>query len=80
MVPYDGSEEAESALNEAVDIAKAFDGSVTMLHVYWDPAETRVNKTLQATEQISVRDEVSHRIFHDKEKVLEKAGIQHNFV
>ena len=80
LVPFDGSDEAEAALDEAIDIAKAFDGSVTMLHVYWDPAETRVEKTLQATEQISVRDEASHRIFHDKEKVLEKAGIEHDFV
>jgi nucleotide-binding universal stress UspA family protein len=80
LVPYDGSKEAESALDEAIDIAKAFDGSVTLLHVYWDPSETRVLKAIEATEQIGVRDEPSHRIFHDKEKDLEKAGIKHDFV
>jgi nucleotide-binding universal stress UspA family protein len=78
LVPYDGSDEAKSALNEAIDIAKEFNGSLTLLHVFWDPSETRYENRLEMVENIDIRDEASLRVFSDRMEVLEKSGVDYD--
>jgi nucleotide-binding universal stress UspA family protein len=45
LVAYDGSEFSKRALKEAADLAKKFGGSVTLLHVFWDPDLKKLQRT-----------------------------------
>ena len=66
LVAYDGSEFSKRALKEAVDLAKKFNGSVTLLHVFWDPTVPTVKK-LEGTE---IRDQPTLKLIADAEKLL----------
>ena len=71
LVAYDGSEYSKKALNEAIDIAKKFLGSITLLHVYWDPSE------IQRFEGTELRDLPSLRLLDDAEEGLKAANIKY---
>jgi nucleotide-binding universal stress UspA family protein len=70
LVAYDGSEFSKRALNEASDIAKKFDGSVTILHVFWDSEV----KKLEGTE---IRDQPTMQLLAEVEKTLKKSNMKY---
>ena len=70
LVAYDGSEFAKRALNEATDLAKKFNGSVTLLHVFWDPEV----KKYEGTE---IRDQPTMQLLTDVEKGLKASKIKY---
>ena len=70
LVAYDGSEFANRALNEAVDIAKKVNGSVTLIHVFWDP-------NVKKYEGTEVRDQPTIQLMADAEKILKASKVKH---
>lgn len=68
LVPHDGSEYADRAMREAVDIARKFSSSITVLHVYHDPY----------AEEAELRNLPSLRFLDDVEEGLKKAGVQYD--
>lgn len=46
LVAYDGSDYAKRALSEAVELAKKFSGSITLLHVPWEESDEESHKLL----------------------------------
>jgi len=70
LVAYDGSEYSKRALKEASDIAKKFSGSVTLLHIFWDPKVTKFEGT-------EIRDMPTLRLLADVEKELKEAKIKY---
>lgn len=68
LVAYDGSEYSEKALQEAIDIAKKFGGSVTLLHVYWDP-------NIGKFEETEIRDQLTLQIMAEAEKKLVASNV-----
>ena len=59
LVPYDGSSNAKNAVTEAIQLAKKFDGSVSLLHVHWD------HGAVTAYDGTEVRDQASIKLFED---------------
>lgn len=51
LVAYDGSVHADQALSEALDLAKRFSGSITILHVFWEESEEESRKMLKGAEE-----------------------------
>jgi nucleotide-binding universal stress UspA family protein len=70
LVAYDGSEFSNRALSEATDLAKKFNGSVTLLHVFWDDEV----KKLEGTE---VRDQPTMQLLAVAEKSLKAAKVKY---
>ena len=79
LVAYDGSTEAAKAVEVAADIANRFAGIVTILNVYWDPAQERYEPEIEKTERISVADEGSLRILSAVESMLEDKKVKYEF-
>jgi nucleotide-binding universal stress UspA family protein len=77
LVAFDGSTEAAKAVEVAADIADRFAGAVTVLNVYWDPAQERYEPEIERIEQISVGDEGSLRILQDIEPILEEKKVKY---
>jgi nucleotide-binding universal stress UspA family protein len=77
LVAYDGSEYARKAVSEAADIAKKFGGIVTVLHVFWDPAQIAREDEVAAVEGIDVRDQPSISVLDDVEPVLKKIDVNY---
>jgi len=77
LVAYDGSEFAKKAVSEAADIAKQFSGSLTVLHVFWDPAQVSQEAEVVAVEGIDVRDQPSIRLMEDIEPGLKEVGVEY---
>ena len=71
LVAYDGSDYSMRALNEAISLAKKFSGSVTLLHVFWEPVAAR---RVEGTE---VRDQPVIRLMGDAEKALKASNVKH---
>ncbi len=70
LVAYDGSEFSNRALKEAADLAKRLNGSVTLLHVYWDSDV----KKLEGTE---IRDQPTMQLMADAEKMLKASKVKY---
>jgi nucleotide-binding universal stress UspA family protein len=70
LVAYDGSEYANMALNEAIDIAKKFNGTVTLLHVFW---EGQVKKL----EETEIRDQPTIQLMANAEKILKTSKVKY---
>ena len=71
LVPYDGSRNAKNAVKQAIDLAKKFNGSITVLYVHWDyGADTAYDGT-------EVRDQESIKLFEDVEAELKSSGVQY---
>lgn len=79
LVAYDGSEYSKKAVSEAADIAKQFSGSVTVLHVFWDPSQVSQEAKVAAVEGIEVRDQPSIRLMQEVEPGLKKVGVKYEF-
>jgi len=71
LVAYDGSEYSKKALREAIDIAKKFSGSVTVLHVFWEPLASR------RIEGMEVRDQPAMRLMEEAEKMLKASSVKY---
>jgi nucleotide-binding universal stress UspA family protein len=78
LVAYDGSKESMRAVEEAADLAKRYKGSVTVLNVYWDPAEVEYEPTVERYENVSVGDIGPLRILDDAEPLLKKAKVKYD--
>jgi len=46
LVAYNGSDHADMALSEAVELAKKFSGSITVLHVAWEESDAESQRLL----------------------------------
>jgi nucleotide-binding universal stress UspA family protein len=77
LVAYDGSSYSKKALDDTVEIAKRFSGSITVLNVYWDPTEEAHEEVVRTVEDIEVRDRGSLRILDDLEPELKEAGVKY---
>jgi nucleotide-binding universal stress UspA family protein len=77
LVAYDGSIYSQKALDEIIEIAKRFSGSITVLNVYWDPTEEAHEEVVRRVEDIEVRDRGSLRILNDLEPELKEAGVKY---
>jgi nucleotide-binding universal stress UspA family protein len=71
LVPYDGSTHSQKAVTEAIDLAKKYSGSVTLLNVHWDRGATG---TYDGTE---IRDQPVLRLFEDMEKKLKDSDVSY---
>ena len=71
--PYDGTEPAKVALENAIDIARENDGLLKVLHVYWDPKIREYGKT-------EVRDRYSLQILSEIKPRLERSKIQYELM
>ena len=78
LVAYDGSNESKNAVSVAGDLAKRFNGSVTVLNVYWDPMEEKYEPVVEAVEKTSMGDMGSLRILDDAGEILEKSKIKYD--
>ncbi len=70
LVAYDGSEYSKRALREAVELARRHSGSVTLLHVFWDPGVRK----LEGTE---VRDQPTLQLMDEVERELKASGVRY---
>jgi nucleotide-binding universal stress UspA family protein len=70
LVAYDGSEYSKRALREATDMAKRFNGSVTLLHVFWEPDV----KELENTE---IRDQPTLQLLDEVKSNLKSSGVNY---
>lgn len=77
LAAYDGSGYSKRAVEEAVDIAKKFKGSVTVLNVFWDPAQIAREDEVAAVEGIDVRDQPSLMILDDLEPGLKESKVKY---
>lgn len=50
LVAYDGSANADKALDEAIDLAEAFQGSIIVLHVPWEESDDESRRLLRHAE------------------------------
>lgn len=74
LVPYDGSSNAKNAVTVAIDLAKKFNGSITLLYVHWDPG------TATQFDGTEVRDQASIRIFEKVEPELKSSAVDYVIV
>ena len=65
LVGVDGSEYAEKALKQAIEIAKRFSAEITVINVYQEPLAGH---------------ELSHRILENAKVFLEDAEVKHKLV
>ena len=74
LVPLDGSEHTIRALKNAIQTAKKFDGSITLIHVYtissFAITPTQVYKYVQAIR------EFGGSILEEGEKIVKAEGVQ----
>jgi len=68
LVPYDGTEETEAALDNSIDIAQERGGLLKVLHVYWDPKGREYGGT-------EVRDRYSLQVLSPIKPRLERLNI-----
>jgi len=76
LVAYDGSDSAKAAVEKALEEAKPLKGSVTLLYVYWDPAERDSDEYMQQAE--NAEEDEGSRIFTDIEPRLKESGVDYD--
>jgi len=72
LVPYDGSSHSKNAVAEAFDLARKYSGSVTLLHVHWDPGATG---QFDGTE---IRDQPVIQLFEEMKKKYAESGVPYD--
>jgi len=73
LIPYDGTEETEAALDSSIDIAQEHDGLLKVLHVYWDPKVREYGGT-------EVRDRYSLQVLSPIKPRLERLNIPYEML
>jgi nucleotide-binding universal stress UspA family protein len=76
LVAFDGSDSSKMAVRKAVEMAKGNGGSLTLLFVYWDPAERRSDLLMHETED--AEEDRGSRVFRDIEKELKASGVDYD--
>ena len=51
LVAYDGSDHANMALSEAVELARKFSGFITVLHICWEESDEESQKLLSGASE-----------------------------
>jgi nucleotide-binding universal stress UspA family protein len=74
LVAYDGSASADAAVDKAIDAAKP-KGSVTLLHVYWDPEERKSDLLMHGVE--NAEEDAGSRVFTNIEPKLKKSNLEY---
>ena len=77
LVAYDGSEDANMAVQKAIATAKP-NGSVTLVYVYWDPEERKSDLLMHETE--NAEQDAGSRVFTNIEPKLKKSGVQYDLM
>ena len=62
LVPYDGSAQADKALDEAIDLADKYKGLVTVLHVAFEEPEIESRRLLHHAEERLKKANVRHNL------------------
>jgi len=75
LVAYDGSDSADAAVAKALEAAKP-KGSVTLLHVYWDPEERKSDLLMHETE--GAEEDQGSRVFRDIEPTLKRSKVEYD--
>jgi nucleotide-binding universal stress UspA family protein len=75
LVAYDGSDSSNAAVEKALEAAKP-EGSVTLLHVYWDPEERKSDLLMHETE--NAEQDAGSRIFRDIEPMLKESKLEYD--
>jgi nucleotide-binding universal stress UspA family protein len=73
LVPYDGTEKTELALENSMKIARENDGLLKLLHIYWDPKVREYGKT-------EVRDRHSLRVLSRIKPRLERSNVPYEML
>lgn len=90
MVPLDGSEHSQRALENAIHMAKKFRGKITLLHVYsvtvapvivpepttLTPAGVPVVTSAEVSKMVEAAREVGKRILMEGEEKARSAGVK----
>lgn len=66
LVAYDGSKQSDQAIQEAVNLAEKFKGSITVLNVYWAEPENEKNSMLQNAEKLLMETFVKYELISEK--------------
>jgi nucleotide-binding universal stress UspA family protein len=70
LVPYDGSDYADKALDDAIELAKKFRGSITVLHVAWEETENESRNLLRGTEDKLKKADVRYKLRSERSQYL----------
>ena len=62
LVAYDGSAQADKALDEAIDLADKFKGSVTVLHVAYEETEIEISHIFHHAEEKLKKANIRHNL------------------
>ena len=79
LVPIDGSEHSTNALKRAVQIAKKFDGKITLLHAYSEHLVSLPKeyvRTETTSQMVEVCRDVGSKILADAQAKAQTADIQ----
>ena len=90
LVPLDGSEHSQRALETAIQITKKFRGKMILLHIYsvavtpvivpepmtLTPAGVPVVTSAEISKMLEASREVGHKILKEGEKIAESAGLR----
>lgn len=90
LVPLDGSEHSVRALETAIEMAKKFDASITLIHVYsvsvapvimpepttLTPSGVPVMTPAEVSKMVDAARDVGNRILKDGEQKVESQNIQ----
>jgi nucleotide-binding universal stress UspA family protein len=90
LVPLDGSEHSLRALETAIEIAKKFDGNITLIHVYsvsvapvimpepttLTPSGVPVMAPAEVSKMVDAARDVGNQILTDEKRKVESQNIQ----
>ncbi len=62
LVAYDGSAQADKALDEAINLADKYKGSVTVLHVAYEETEIESNRIFHHAENKLKKTNIRHNL------------------
>jgi len=68
LVGYDGSDLSHQALNEAIDLAEQFKGTILVLSVFWEETESEKNQILLRAEKRLMETFVKYDIVSENSK------------
>jgi nucleotide-binding universal stress UspA family protein len=76
LVGWDGSVSSNAALDKAVEMAKKFKATITVLYTYYDSTLAKSDKMMEQVE--NAQEDEGTRIFRDLEGKLNERGVDFN--